>query len=105
LQKSFPKLLIVLSERVGGSVSQHKQVLASQAEVLKPELFFLSLSLLLTLEVTKGAFAFLLMICKAEVLADLKSNPWIHSGVEGDTLCTAVGSLLSMASLKTPEPS
>jgi hypothetical protein len=58
LRNSFPKHLITLLDNVGGLVLQQIQLFPAQELVLKPWCLTLSLSLLLTSELTRGTFDF-----------------------------------------------
>jgi hypothetical protein len=67
-QKSLPRLLMALDDRVGGFVSQHKQILLLQDDALKPLCKTFGRSLLTSVQ-TKGVFIIFLLRCRLEELS------------------------------------
>jgi hypothetical protein len=71
LQNSDPWLLMTFEERVGGTAEQQRQFFEIHVSALKPWVFPLSLSLLLTSVTTKGALAHFLFRKAAEIDIEL----------------------------------
>jgi hypothetical protein len=81
LQNSVPRLFMIFDERVGGSVAQQRQILERHVSALKPCVFPLSLSLLLTSVTTIGALVHFLFKFTAEVDTEFFEGILSFSGV------------------------